>query len=436
MDAAFDCIVLGAGPAGSTAAALIAAAGARTLLVETDRAARFAVGESLMPVSFPLLQRLGVAGKLQSGKFVPKYGTELIGAAGKPAEKFCHADSDPASLDRGGAEPGSPSRTQTAQAGLPKAWQVVRSEFDELLRQNALARGALTRDGARATDVLFCGQRASGVRIDSADGRTQDVTGRVIIDATGPRALLAERLGLRETNPAPHRMAVWGQYENAHRAAGADGGSTLFLQTQDRRAWFWFIPLAENRVSIGVVGNRQSLPGGHGKAESVFEEQLVNCPAVVERLAEARLVGSFHVWRDFSWSSRQAAGEGWLLVGDALAGWDPLFSAGLSFALRSAELAGNAVIDALSCGEVSTDRLGHWAGTFAAQEHSMRRLIAAFATDGFCPFEFLAAHPQHRAMLGDLLAGKVCDSAGPLLADLDRWQNPAQPLAQRPEVMR
>ncbi len=230
-------------------------------------------------------------------------------------------------------------------------------------------------------------------------------------------------------------MAVWGQYENAHRAAGTEGGSTLFLQTQDRRAWFWFIPLADNKVNIGVVGNRQSLLGGQGKPEGVFEEQLVKCPAVVERLADARLVGSFHVWRDFSRSSRQAAGDGWVLVGDALAGWDPLFSAGLAFALRSAELAAAAVIDSLESGDPSAGRLGSWANGFARTEQTMRRLIKAFATDGFCPFEFLDSHPEHRERLGDLLAGHVCDRAEPLLDELDRWQFRQHPLPNRPEVL-
>ena len=230
----------------------------------------------------------------------------------------------------------------------------MRSEFDELLRQNAIACGALTRSGVRAAEVLFTGARASGVRLAAADGRLEEVTGHVIIDAIGSRGLVADRLTLGQPNPPADRLAVWGEYENAQRATGVDSGSTLFLQTRDRRAWFWFIPLADNRVSIGVVGNRQSLRGGHGQAESVFEEQLVNCPAVVERLADARLLGSFHVGRESCWLSRQAAGDGWLLIGDAQAGWDPLFSAGLSFALRSAELlAAAAVVNALARGDIS-----------------------------------------------------------------------------------
>ncbi len=231
-------------------------------------------------------------------------------------------------------------------------------------------------------------------------------------------------------------MAVCALYENGLRATGIDGGSSLFLRTQDRRAWFWFIPLTDNQVSIGVIGNCQSLPDGQGKAESVFEEQLVKCPAVVERLADARLTGSFHVCRDFSWSSRQAAGDGWVLVGDALAGWDPLFSAGLWFGLRSAELAAASVIAALAHGDCSAGQLGNWAEGLARDERSMRRLIAAFATEGFCPFEFLGVHPQHRQRLGDLLAGHVGESAGPLLDDLDCWQNRQHPLSERPEVLR
>jgi flavin-dependent dehydrogenase len=426
MDAAFDCIVLGSGPAGSAAAALIARAGARTLLVETDRSVRLAVGDSLLPISFPLLERLGIVDKLRAGNFVPKHATELIAATGKPVEKFCHGDYDRAERDR----------PTSAQASPAQAWQVVRSEFDELLRKNALAAGAQTRSGLRAAEVLFADARASGVRLVAADGRLEEVAGRIIIDAVGTRGLAIDRLTLGQPSPPVDRLAVWGQYENAQRAAGVDGGSSLFLQTRDRRAWFWFIPLADNRVSIGVVGNRQSLRGGHGQAESIFEEQLVNCPAVVERLADARLVGSFHVGRDCCWSSRPASGDGWLFVGEALAGWDPLFSAGLSFALRSAELAAAAVLNALAAGDISAQRIGSWVGGFVRDERMMQRLIAAFASDGCCPFEFLAAHPQHRQRLGELLAGQVDASAVSLLDDLDRWQNRTQPVAERPEAIR
>jgi flavin-dependent dehydrogenase len=422
MDAAFDCIVLGSGSAAATAAALTAATGARTLLVEMDRAPGPLACESLLPLSFPLLERLGIVDALGAGNFVPKYAVELIDAAGNRTEKFCQAVPDRDS-------------TRPAQARSPQAWQVVRSEFDELLRKRAIAGGAVIRAGSDVVEVLFDGERATGVRLAEPGGRTMQMLSRVIIDASGRRPLVTERSGLDESPAAPGRMAIWGQYENAQRAAGSDSGSTLFLQTRDRRAWFWFIPLADNRVSIGVVGNRHSFPGGHGKAESVFEEQLVNCPAVVERLADARLVGSFHVGRDFSWSSRPAAGDGWLIIGEALAGWDPLFSPGLSLALKSAEFGAAAAIDFLQSGHSSADRLSHWVDAFARGERVIRRLVGAFATDGFCPFEFLAAHPRHRERLERLLAGYACDLAGPLLDDLDRWQNRTHPLAERPEVM-
>jgi flavin-dependent dehydrogenase len=184
-----------------------------------------------------------------------------------------------------------------------------------------------------------------------------------------------------------------------------------------------------------VAGSLQADDDDSEPDTAAGEEQLVNCPAVVQRLADARLVGSFHVCRDFSWSSRPAAGDGCLLVGEALAGWDPLFSPGLSLALKSAELGAMAVIDFLHSGDGSADRLGHWVDPFARGERVMRRLVAAFATDEFCPFEFLGAHPQHRERLEQLLAGYACDLAGPLLDDLDRWQNRAHPLVERPEVM-
>ncbi len=262
------------------------------------------------------------------------------------------------------------------------------------------------------------------------------MSGRILIDCSGPKSLVAERFGVRRpTPPEQQRMAVWGLYEKAHCAGGIDGGSSLFLRTLDRRAWFWFIPLSDNRASVGVVGSCQSLSGDHARPESVFEEQLVKCPAVVERLADARLAGSFRVERGFGWSSTEAAGDGWLLAGDALAGWDPLFSAGLWFGLGTASLAAAAASAALRQNDCSAAALGDWTRPIDPAAKSLRRLIAAFAADGFCPFEFLAAFPQHQAPLGEMLGGLVGASAGPLLQDLDGWQNQQQPLPRRPTVL-
>jgi flavin-dependent dehydrogenase len=233
------------------------------------------------------------------------------------------------------------------------------------------------------------------------------------------------------------QLAIWGHYENADLADGPDAGSALFVQTQDRRAWFWFVPLPDNIAAIGVVGHPRHLAKGLAKPESAFEEQLVRCPAVVERLAAAKLMGPFRVARNFYAYSRQSTGDGWASVGDALGGWGPLFSFGLSLALRSGELAATAVVEALAHGDPSAARLGNWLEGFAEGEQALRKLVTAFTIEGFSPFDFLAEHPEHREPLAYLFSGNTADPAtGLLLADLDAWILQHHPEAGRSQVMR
>ncbi len=431
MRSDFDCVVLGTGPPGAAAAGLIAAAGWRTLLVEPLRTPRqgpvrqFPLrqcpAQSLIPASYPLLERLGILDPLRSGRFVPKYATELVGPSGQPVEKFL--------CDR--------ARMGAGLVDLqPQAWQVESGELASCLRAIAVATGCATRDTLRASEVERAGSRATGVRLAAGDGEAvEQVSCRVVLDTCGAKSLVAERFGVRRPGPGPQRMAVWGLYEKAQRASGIDGGSTLYLRTQDRRAWFWFIPLRDDRVSLGVVGSAASLAGEHAKPEAVFEEALVRCPALAERLADARLVGSFGVERALGWTASQSAGDGWLLAAGGLAGWDPLFSFGLWFGLATAELAAAAIGAALARRDCSAEALADWIGPLAPTAAALGRLVAAFATDGFCPFEFLGSFPEHRESLGDLIAGRVSDSAGRLLSDLDGWLNHDQPDGPRPKVL-
>ena len=304
MDASFDCIVLGTGPAGSAAAALVAAAGWRTLLVEPQRGSRWGGGQSLLPASLDIVERLGLVEPLRSGQFVPKYATELIGPTGQPAGKFAHS-----------------AATAGEMVPTPRAWQVAGCKFKELLHTRAVALGCTIRDTLRAVDLCSVGPRTSGLQLAALDGSAEEqVSGRILIDCSGPKSLVAERFGVRRPTPTEQqRMAVWGLYEKAHRAGGIDGGSSLFLRTLDRRAWFWFIPLSDNRASVGVVGSCQSLSGDHARPESVFEEQLVKCPAVVERPGR-RSAGGLVSRRARVWLVVHRSGRRWLAAGGGRAG--------------------------------------------------------------------------------------------------------------------
>ncbi|MEM8678777.1 MAG: NAD(P)/FAD-dependent oxidoreductase [Planctomycetota bacterium] len=216
----YDCLVIGGGPAGCTAAALVAEAGYSTALVEREQVPRFHVGESLMPETYWTLNRLGVLDQMDG--FVEKHSVQFVTNKGTESVPFYFEDHD----DR----------------DCSKTWQVERAKFDKMLFDNAADRGASCFDQTRVLDVKFEGQRATGVRVQTADGDSIDVGTKVIIDATGQQALIANKLGIRDTIPELKKAAIWAYFKNAERPAGRDGGATVILHTKTKEAWFWYIP--------------------------------------------------------------------------------------------------------------------------------------------------------------------------------------------------
>jgi geranylgeranyl reductase family protein len=395
----YDCIVIGAGPAGSTAAALVAEAGFSTLLVERERVPRFHIGESLMPETYWTLQRLGVLERMKSSPFTRKLSVQFVSASGKESQPFFFRDHDPREC--------------------AETWQVERADFDKLLFDNAAEKGADCRDRTRVLSVDFEDHRATGVTLQTDDGTQHRVSSRVIIDATGQQALIANALGIRVEDPRLRKLAIWGYYRNARRDEGDNGGATVIMHTREKRSWFWFIPLSNDLTSIGVVGDRDYLLKGRGRPADVYQEELARCPALVERLNDAELVSEYRVAKEFSYSTRQQAGEGWVLVGDAFGFIDPIYSSGVYLALRSGELAADAVVDGLRRGDTSADQLGSWISSFQEGTRWIRQLVDVYYTDEFSLGHFLRQHPEHRGNLTDLLIGRVFhDGAGRIFDDL------------------
>jgi flavin-dependent dehydrogenase len=392
---------MGGGPAGSTVAALVAQAGFKTLLVEREKMPRFHIGESLMPETYWTFERLGVLEKMKRSGHPKKYSVQFVSHTGRESAPFYFFEHD----DR----------------ECSQTWQVKRSEFDQMLYENAAEKGAHCQDQTRVLDVLLDEGRAVGARLQQADGTTRDVAARVVVDATGQQTLIAQRLGLVETNPKLRKAAIWGYYKNAKRDDGYDAGATLVLHTRQKNSWFWYIPLSDV-VSVGVVGDSDYLLKGRGSPSEVFEEELVNCPAVVSRLMDAELVSKFRVAKEFSYSTRRSAGDGWVLVGDAFGFIDPIYSSGVFFALRSADLASDCIIEALRNNDTSAAQLGRWAPQFLAGVNWVRRLVEAFYTREFSFGEFMRQFPHHRGNLVDLLIGRIFHpGAGDIFKDLDAW---------------
>ena len=410
MKPRYDCVVLGGGPGGSAAAALVAQAGYSTLLVEREKVPRFHVGESLMPETYWTLQRLGVLEKMKASDFVTKLSVQFVTHTGKESQPFFFREHDP--------------------RDCAQTWQVERARFDKLLWDNAAAKGAECCDETRAAAVHFEGGRAVGARLARRGEEPRDVAAEVIVDATGQQALVANALGLRSDDPKLRNAAIWGYFRNARRDPGENGGATIILHTQEKRSWFWFIPLSQNVTSIGVVGASDYLLRGRGKPAQVFEEELAKCPALGERLPDAEFLGEFRVAKEFTYTTRQQAGDGWVLVGDAFGFIDPIYSSGVYLALRSGELAADAIVAGLRKGDTSPTQLGSWIPAFCEGARWIRKLVDAYYTPEFSFANFLRDHPHYRADLTDLLIGRVFHpTAGRIFDDMGPAIQQAQRLA-------
>jgi flavin-dependent dehydrogenase len=381
-------VVVGGGPAGSTASTLIAQRGHRVVLFEREQFPRFHIGESLIPETFWVLRRLNMLPKLRSSHFVKKYSVQFVGQTGRLSEPFYFMDHKP---------------HESSQT-----WQVLRSEFDALMLQNAREHGVEVHHGVRVLDVLFEGSRAVGVRVQLPEGDRRVVRCQVVVDASGQSSLIMSRLGLREWDPVLKKAALWTYWEGAQRDSGRDEGATLVLQVQGKQGWFWYIPLHDNIVSVGVVAGYEYLFKNRPNRsyEAIYFEEVERCPGLKPRLAQARRAAGFYAAKEYSYRSRQAAGDGWVLVGDAFGFLDPLYSSGVLLALRSGEMAADAICDGLAAGDTSERVLRRWEATFVKGMERMRRLVCEYY-DGFSFGRFVKRHPQYKGHLTDLLIGDL-----------------------------
>ena len=387
MKSQYDVIVIGAGPAGSTVATLVAQAGRDVLLVDRESFPRYHIGESLMPETYWPLKRLGVLERMQQSSFVKKLSVQFVSHRGKESAPFFFPQHDP---------------HESSQT-----WQVERAAFDQMLFERAAECGAATYDRTRVLEVLFDGERAVGVRLRRDGESEREVRSRVVVDATGLSAMLANRLGLRRDDPHLRKASIWSYFRGARRDTGPHGGGTIILHTQAKESWFWFIPLQEDVTSIGVVGDQSYLLKDRGPAEQVFQEELSKCPAMEERLEGAEQVDRFYAAKEFSYSTTQQAGDGWVLVGDAVGFIDPIYSSGVFFALKSGEMAADAIVEGLERDDTTATQLGKWVGDFFAGTRWIRQLVDAYYTQDFSFGRFLKSHPEHRGNLTDLLIGRI-----------------------------
>ncbi|MCA9081992.1 MAG: FAD-dependent oxidoreductase, partial [Planctomycetaceae bacterium] len=310
ISATYDVVVIGGGPAGATVATLLAEQGHSVVVLERHEFPRFHIGESLIPETYWTLERLGLVEQLKASAYPKKYSVQFVSDGWKESAPFYFDMHNP---------------HESSQT-----WQVERADFDKMLIDNAVSKGAVVRTGAQVLDVLFDGDRAVGVRVKLADALGQasdsrEIRAQVVVDATGTSTFLVNRLGLKKSDPVLQKGTIWSYFKGALRDPGKDEGATIILQTEGKRSWFWYIPLRDDIVSVGCTGamNYMFPKGGGSSPEATFQRELERCPALQKRLANATRCMDFYTTKDYSYRSTQPAGDGWALCGDAFGFIDP-----------------------------------------------------------------------------------------------------------------
>jgi flavin-dependent dehydrogenase len=383
----YDAIVIGAGPAGSTAAAILAEKGRSVLVLEKEKFPRYHIGESLMPYCWYTLHRLGLVEQMNERAFTKKYSVQFVTADGRQSQPFYffqHYD--------------HPSAV---------TWQIERSEFDHMMLDNARSNGAevLELTPVRRTVKDETG-RVIGVEATSANGESFIAKGTVTIDCSGREQVATAREGWRHKDPQLNKIAIWTYYRGAKRDGGIDEGNTTVAYVEGR-GWFWYIPLKNDIVSVGIVAEKDYLFSETKDPAEIMKREIGRNVWIADHLSQGEQFGEYWVTSEFSYRARHCATEGLVLAGDAFAFLDPVFSSGVFLALKSGEMVADAVDAALRDGDTSAHRFAEYGERLCHGIENMRKLVYAFYDTNFSFGRMLKAYPDQRGRLTDSLIGDL-----------------------------
>lgn len=384
----YDALIIGGGPAGASAATILAEYGHRVLILEREKFPRYHVGESLLPFTYEPLQRLGLIDRMRASAFTKKYSVIFVSASGKASQPFYFFN-------------------RYDKDTVAQTWQVVRAEFDDMLLKHARDKGAEVMEETVVKELLKDGEKIVGVRVQTKNGETKEFHAPITLDCTGKEAFATTRQGWRQRDPYLNKLAVWTYYKGSKREQGIDEGQTTVAFIPEK-GWFWHIPLHNDMVSVGVVAEGKYLTrDGVREPKQMFDRELENNKWVKDHLSVGEQTGPYYVTSEFSYHARYSGCEGLLLVGDAFAFLDPVFSSGLMLALKSGVMAADEIHQAIQEKDFSPERFTAYSASLRQGIENMRKLIYAFYEPGFSFKMVIDKHPEMAGDITDCLSGDV-----------------------------
>ena len=390
-----DCVILGGGPAGCSAATVLADHGRKVIVLEREKFPRYHIGESLIPFTYPALERIGMIPKLRASAFPKKYSVQFVSPSGRASQPFYFFNR----YDR---------------ETVAQTWQVLRSEFDQMMMDNTRAHGADVREEHTVVELLKQNGRHIGVRVRRADGSEIEIHAPVTLDATGREAMAATRYAWRRGDPKLNKVAVWTYYTGALRDPGLDEGATTVAFVPDK-GWFWYIPQHNNRVSVGVVADAKYLTrGGLKDPKTIFHREVPENKWIEDHVKDGTPCGEYWLTGEYTFRSEFCADDGLVLVGDAYGFLDPVFSSGLMLALKSGVAAADAVHQALRDGDCSAAKFAGYGAEMREGIENMRKLVYAFYDPNVSFRTVTDKYPAMHGLLTDCLSGDVNKDFTPL----------------------
>ena len=384
----YDALIIGAGPAGTSAAAILAEYGHKVLILEREKFPRYHIGESLIPFTFGPLERLGLIPKMKKSHFVKKYSVCFVQPDGKATQPFYFF-------------------TRYDRETVAQSWQVLRSEFDQMMLDNARERGVEVLEETAVTELIREDGRVIGARAADKAGNVTEYRARITLDCTGKEAFTATRQGWRMRDPYLNKVAVWTYYKGSKRGEGIDEGQTTVAFVPEK-GWFWHIPQHNDMVSVGVVAEGKYLSrDGVKDPKQMFDREVGENLWVKDQLSTGTSTGEYWITSEYSHHSKHCSSPGLLLVGDAFAFLDPVFSSGVMLALKSGVLAGEEIHRGIVAGDLSPERFAGYGAAIRLGIENMRKLVYAFYQPDFSFGQVIKRYPDSADEITDCLSGDV-----------------------------